>query len=121
MMSALLTALATPNHIVGQGCPGTAYLSTSTVTLPASPPAMSANPINSTKRAFHATPEPEYEYESAESRAFSMELITSMPRTLQRRGIQSTIVTCTLEVPLAVLEKTEASRKVKKPRENYSD
>lgn len=118
MTRALLTAFATPNHMVGQGCPGTTYFRTRTVTLPASPPAMSAKPMNSTRRAFHATPEPEYEYESADSRAFSMLLITSIPSTLHSSGIQSTIVTCTLDVPFAVLENTEASRKVKKPREN---
>lgn len=78
--SALASTFAMPKYSVGIGYPGTTYLSTKTVyittisthppktpqtrkkiltTLPAIPPAKSANPKNSTNRAFHATPLPE--------------------------------------------------------------
>ena len=63
---------------------------------------------------------PEYEKESADNRDFSIELITIMPRTEQIKGIQSTKLMCTTEPLRSEWEKTEASMKKKKPRENYS-
>lgn len=92
------TTFAIPNQSVMKLAPSpcasslTRYFNTMTVTLPANPPAISAKPRNNTSRAFHATPDPEYEKLSAESRVFSIELITSMPSEEQISGIQSTKV-----------------------------
>jgi hypothetical protein len=83
---------ATPNHIAGQLTSLTTYFNTNTVTDPAIPPANSANPKNRISLAFHATPFPEYEKASVESRDLSMEFMTSIPSTEQRKGIQSTKV-----------------------------
>lgn len=95
IIKAFATTFATPIHSVGNTYSGTTYFNTITVTAPASPPAISAKPRNSTKRAFQATPFPLYEKLSAESRDLSIELITSMPSALQMLGIQSTKVMCT--------------------------
>ena len=129
MTSALPTTLLTPNPKVGNGYPGTMYFKTRTVTAPARPPAIKANPTNKMTRAFHAMPFPEYEYESADSLVLSIEFILlvsirinidpisnvgwrgregkgpymSIPRTLQIKGIQSTNLTWT-SPPLAVFE-----------------
>jgi len=62
---AFATTFAIPSHSVMKLAPSpslsslTKYFNTITVTLPASPPAISANPKNNTNLAFHATPEPE--------------------------------------------------------------
>jgi hypothetical protein len=44
--------------------------------------------------------------------------MTSIPRAEQMKGIQSTNVMCTVEPLRGECEKTEASMKKKKPREN---
>ena len=93
MTSPFATTLATPNHNVGKTAPGTTYLSTHTVTAPAKPPASKANPRNRTSLAFHATPLPEYEKLSADSRVLSIEFMTNMPSAEQMAGIQSTKLT----------------------------
>lgn len=91
----LATTFPTPNQIVGQVYSVTMYFITKTTTLPANPPANSANPRNRTSLAFQATPLPEYEKLSADSRDLSMLLITSIPSAEQIPGIQSTNVMCT--------------------------
>ena len=48
-----------------------------------------------------------------------MELITIMPKIEQIRGIQSTKLMWTTEPLRSEWEKTAASMKKKKPRENY--
>lgn len=78
---------------------------------PANPPARNANPRNNTTLAFHATPEPEYEKESADNRDFSIELIISMPRDEKIRGSQSMNVIW-MSLPFsALLDHTAASRR----------
>ena len=64
------------------------------------PPARNAKPRNRTTRAFHATPEPEYEKESAERRDFSMELMISIPSEEKMKGSQSMKVMCVWSEPL---------------------
>ena len=100
--------------------PGTTYLSTNTVTPPAIPPAKLAKPKNKTTRAFHATPEPEYENESAARRDFSIELMMSMPREEKMKGSQSMkVMWIGGSEPLrGECEKIAASRRVKNAREN---
>lgn len=122
IINAFATTLPTPIQIVGQTYSMTIYLSTKTTTLPASPPANSANPKNSTSLAFHATPFPEYENESADSRDLSIELMTSMPKAEQIPGIQSTKVTCTggSEPFKLDLDHDATSISIKKPSENYT-
>lgn len=114
----LATKFATPIYIVGQGALGTTYFNTNTVTPPAIPPAKLANPKNSTTRAFQATPLPEYENESAESRVFSMLFIMSMPRDEKMSGSQSMKVMWMVEPFLALWDQTAASRRTKNAREN---
>lgn len=89
-----------------------------TVTLPARPPAMSANPRKSTVRAFHATPFPLYEKLSALRRDFSMLLMTSIPSAEQMKGIQSTKLMWTCDPLRGDFEYTLASMKKKNPNEN---
>ena len=115
---ALAITFATPNQSAGQLASATTYFNTNTVTPPASPPAMAAKPINSTTRAFHATPSPEYEKPSAESRVLSMLLMMSMPREEKMEGIQSTKVMWKSEPLRWDLEKVAASMRVKRAREN---
>lgn len=74
--------------------------------------------MNSTTRAFHATPSPLYEKESPLRRDLSMLLITIKPSALKMPGIQSTKLTWKSE-PLTVLEKVAASMRTKKAMENY--
>jgi len=57
IISELATTFAIPKYIVSNSYCSTIYLSTSTATDPASPPAMSANPRKRTSRAFQALPE----------------------------------------------------------------
>lgn len=104
IMNPFATTFAIPNQSVIKLAPSllsgsslTKYFNTITVTLPANPPAINANPKKRTNLAFHATPDPEYEKLSADNLVFSMELITSMPRAEQIKGIQSTKVMCTKE------------------------
>lgn len=123
MTSPFATTFPTPIQIVGQTYSATMYFSTKTTTLPASPPASSANPKNSTSLAFQATPFPEYEKESADRRDLSIELMTSIPRAEQIPGIQSTKVTCTggSEGFMADLDQDATSISMKKPSENYTN
>lgn len=97
--------------IMGHSTEGTTNLRTKTVTPPAIPPARAAKPRNSTTRAFHATPDPLYEKESADSRCFSTLLMMSIPSEEKMRGSQSTKVTCTSEPFRGDLDHTEASRR----------
>lgn len=63
-------------------------------TLPASPPAMSANPMKRMSRArqtARASPKPS----SPRTRSLSMRLMMSMPRSDEMPGTQSTNETCT--------------------------
>jgi hypothetical protein len=110
----LATKFAIPIHNTANGnvstCP-TIYLSTKTVTPPAIPPAKNAKPKNSTTRAFHATPEPEYEKESAESRVFSMLLMINIPRVLKIKGSQSMNLMWMSDPLRALCDQTEASRR----------
>ena len=107
-------------------CAHTMYVCTTSATrrgshpLPASPPARSAKPRNSTNRAFHATPLPLYENESAERRDLSIEFMTSMPNAEQMPGIQSTKVICTGgdEGFMADLDHAAASIMTNKASEN---
>jgi hypothetical protein len=89
------------------------------VTLPANPPAIRANPKNNTNFAFHATPLPEYEKLSPDSLVFSIELMTSMPREEQIRGIQSTKVIWIKDALRGEWEYVAASIKKNSPMENY--
>jgi hypothetical protein len=74
---------------------------TNTATPPAIPPARNAKPRNRTTRAFHATPDPEYENESAERRDFSIELMISMPSVEKMKGSQSMKVMWVWREPLS--------------------
>ena len=65
------------------------------------PPARNAKPRNKTTRAFHATPDPEYEKESAERRDFSIELMISMPKVEKIKGSQSMKVMWVVREPLS--------------------
>jgi len=100
--------------------PGTIYFNTSTVTPPAIPPAKLAKPKNNTTLAFHATPLPLYENESADRRVFSIELMMSMPSEEKMRGSQSMKLMCTGgSLPFfAECDHTAASTIMKKAREN---
>lgn len=118
MTNPFATTLLTPIYIVGHTAPATTYFNTSTVTPPAIPPAKLANPKNSTTRAFQATPLPEYEKLSAESRVFSIELMMSMPREEKMRGSQSMKVMWIVLPFLEECDHTAASRRIKKAREN---
>lgn len=106
---AFAITFSTPMPIMGQLTSWTTNLSTKTVTPPAMPPARAAKPRNRTTRAFQATPDPEYEKESAERRCFSTELMMSMPSDEKMSGSQSTKVTCTSEPLSADLDQTAAS------------
>lgn len=86
---AFANTFANPIPSVGHGTPGTIYFITKTATPPAIPPARKAKPRNRTTRAFHATPDPEYEKESAERRDFSIELMISIPSVEKMKGSQS--------------------------------
>ncbi|CAG8981328.1 hypothetical protein HYALB_00005128 [Hymenoscyphus albidus] len=110
-----------PKASVGHTAPATIYFNTNTVTPPAIPPARLAKPRKRTTRAFHATPEPEYENESAESRVFSIELMISIPSAEKIRGSQSMKrMWIGGSEPLSgECEKTEASRRMKNARENW--
>jgi hypothetical protein len=96
------------------------YFSTRTVTPPAMPPAKLAKPKNSTTLAFHATPDPEYEKLSAESRVFSIELMIAIPRNEKIRGSQSMKLTWTSLPFFADLDHTAASRRTKNASEAYN-
>jgi hypothetical protein len=96
------------------------YFSTRTVTPPAMPPAKLAKPKNSTTLAFHATPDPEYEKLSAESRVFSIELMMAIPRNEKIRGSQSTKLTWTSLPFFTDLDHTAASIRTKKASEAYN-
>ncbi len=69
---------------------------------------MAAKPMNSTTRAFHATPSPLWEKPSPDSRDLSMLLMMSRPREEKMPGIQSMKVTWMSE-PETFLEKVAAS------------
>lgn len=97
MTKPFATTFPMPIQRKGQERSGTTYFIMSTTTLPASPPASSANPKNRTSLAFQATPLPEYEKLSADKRDLSMLLMTSIPSALQIPGIQSTKVMCESE------------------------
>lgn len=97
------------------------YFSTRTVTPPAIPPAKLAKPRNNTTLAFHATPDPEYEKLSADSRVFSIELMMAIPRTEKIRGSQSTKLTWTSLPFLTDLDQTAASRRTKNAREALNE
>lgn len=111
IISPFATTLPMPIQMVGHVCSVTMNFITITTTLPASPPASSAKPKNSTSLAFHATPFPEYEKLSADRRDLSMLLITSMPSALQMPGIQSmkVMLTCGSDPFMADLDHTEMS------------
>ncbi|CAG8953449.1 hypothetical protein HYFRA_00010199 [Hymenoscyphus fraxineus] len=111
------------DKFVGHTAPATIYFNTNTVTPPAIPPAKLAKPRKRTTRAFHATPEPEYENESAESRVFSIELMISIPSAEKIRGSQSMKrMWIGGSEPLSgECEKTEASRRMKNARENWGE
>jgi hypothetical protein len=117
----LAATLLTPILNVGHTVPGTIYFSTITVTPPAMPPAKDAKPKNSTTLAFHATPFPLYENESADRRVFSIELMISMPSEEKMRGSQSMNVMWIggSEPFFAECDHTAASTITKKARENY--
>ena len=112
--SPLDTKFAKPIHstCTGNGPFGcTIYFKTSTVMPPASPPAKNAKPKNNTTLAFHATPEPEYEKESADSRVFSIELMISMPNEEKISGSQS-MNAIWISLPfISLLDHTAASRR----------
>lgn len=89
---------ATPNHNALPFAPATTYFNTHTVTPPANPPAMAANPMNNTTLAVQACPSappkpPPGEKVSEVRRLLSMELMTRRPSREKMAGIQSVMVT----------------------------
>lgn len=96
--------------------------------LPATPPAMRANPTKRKALARHATLPPLYESSSPMSRALSIRLTMIMPSVAHRPGAQSAKVTWTgtgsngessgFEMGLACAERTLASRKAHQPKAN---
>ena len=107
------------------GCATTDENKGSRTTLPASPPAIRANPMNKINLALHTaleSPKPS----SPRTLSLSMMLMTRYPRNEQMPGIQSTNVTCTggseSESPhgeWAWADRTAASMKVQFAKANF--
>ena len=132
MVNALCSTFAIPHHLTYSHVsekPGMTYLSSSTVMLPASPPAMSAKPRKRNNLAFHAAPS--YEEVDAKppssdsSLCLSMRLTMIIPSVLNMGASQSVKPTRTGTVSYgasaggcALAERRQASKKNHHPIAN---